>query len=85
MIDDLPYEQRAPQKAKALAFITAALSAGKNFPTNEQIAAHMGWKNPSSAEDCKISLAADGKLMSERKYVRSRVVRRFWLPSGRSA
>lgn len=75
----MSYEDRCPSRAKALDFINPQLANGQGWPTSAELAAHMGWKNPSSADECFDALACDGKIGMERKYVKSRLVRRFWL------
>lgn len=38
-----------PSQARVLLFIEAEIRAGRGFPSNEAVAAHMGWKNSASA------------------------------------
>jgi hypothetical protein len=44
------------QTEKVLAFIRAEIAAGRPFPTTAQIASHMYWKHPSSANDVMVRL-----------------------------
>lgn len=67
MIDAIP-----PQRAKVLAFIREEVGAGRVFPSAAQIAAHMGWRNASSAQQCCSALAGHRAL--RRKYDGKRVV-----------
>lgn len=55
-----------PRQAAALAFIHERLAQGRPFPTNREIADHMGWKNESSANDCLRRLQWRGLLPGTR-------------------
>jgi hypothetical protein len=79
MRDQRSYEERAPSKAKALAFILAEHAAGRGIPDNKALASHMRWRHETSAENCKLGLVYDGYLGFERKFVKNRIVRTFWL------
>jgi hypothetical protein len=53
----------APKRRAVLEFCKAEIRAGRPFPTQSQVAAHMGWKNPKSAGEVLSILASyDGKL-----------------------
>ncbi len=51
-----------PQRRRVMAFIHAELDAGRPFPSMEQIAAHIGWRNSQSAREVLMSLAGAGYL-----------------------
>lgn len=61
------------RQAQLLQFIDARLDAGKRFPSNQEIATHMGWKNENSANDCLYRLAWRGELAlnKDRKWERN--------------
>lgn len=40
------------QQSAVLEYVDAELAAGRSFPTIDQIADHMGWKQRHSARDC---------------------------------
>ena len=50
------------QSLKAFDFIKAEVKAGRKFPTATAVAAHMGWRNACSGNDCLMRLAANGWL-----------------------
>ena len=54
--DALPKKQQ-----QAYDFILQCVHAG-NFPTTQQIAAHMRWKHASSASECLQKLVARGRI-----------------------
>ncbi len=53
--------------AAALRVVQAEIALGRPFPTPETIAAALGWKNPSSASDALLRLAAAGHLVITRR------------------
>ena len=54
-------QKRAPTAAKILVFIRAEIKAGREFPSDETIAAHAGLK-PASARDALSALVCYGHL-----------------------
>lgn len=57
--------KRAPKRAAVLEFIKAELRAGRTFPTTERVAAHMGWKNTSSAFNCLDNLCRFDRVLNQ--------------------
>ena len=52
-----------PQRQKVMDFIAAELRAGREFPSKQAVADHMGWKSPLSAYDALQKLCfRDGVL-----------------------
>ena len=66
-----------PEKqAKCLAYIRSEITSGRRFPSDHQIATHMGWKNDHSAYDCLKRLEWRGLVcvvgQSQRELVETR-------------
>lgn len=54
-----------PQRARVLAFIKSEIAAGREFPSDQSIAAHMGWKHGRSAYVVLCHLIGDGHIIRE--------------------
>lgn len=54
-----------PRQAQLLAFINERLAAGKRFPTHQEMADIMGWKNVGSVSDCLMRLWWAGAIPVE--------------------
>lgn len=66
-----PAPSNAPLPARqgaALAFIDDYLEQQGRFPSAEEIAVHMGWRDVHSVHDCLFRLTWRGYLLRDRKH-----------------